>query len=156
MKTAVLALWVAGLVMVVLAIVGAVYLVAPYTPAEFQRRCRPAVLDARWRPPFDWPYLGNPLADQVRATRARGRTLLIGSEAGSGMEHALCSSPARTRLLAAASSLAGIGAYLALGALGVGGTPALLAGMAVVLALRFASIAWGVRLPTFRVPDGEA
>jgi len=57
-----------------------------------------------------------------------------------------------TEPLYATAAIAGASGYLALEAAGVARTPAALAGMAIVAALRLAAIGWGLRLPAVRVP----
>jgi hypothetical protein len=51
------------------------YLAVPFTPSEFDKTCRPAFIDAWWKPPFDWSYFGNPLAEHLREARAGGLEL---------------------------------------------------------------------------------
>ena len=53
----------------------------------------------------------------------------------------------------ATAALAGGGLYVVLQALGLGDVTAALAGMAMVVALRFLAIIWGLHLPAFRLPD---
>jgi uncharacterized membrane protein YeiH len=57
--------------------------------------------------------------------------------------------------LYATAAIAGIGAYLAAQAVGLGIEPASYLGMGVVAGLRFAAIRWNLRLPVFRLPDEE-
>jgi uncharacterized membrane protein YeiH len=54
------------------------------------------------------------------------------------------------------AAVAGIGAYLGLAALGVPDEGAAAAGMALVAAVRLASMRWGFRLPTVRFPPESA
>lgn len=55
--------------------------------------------------------------------------------------------------LYATAAIAGSAVYLILQGLGVARTPAALAGMATVFALRLAAILWRLRLPVFDLPD---
>lgn len=55
--------------------------------------------------------------------------------------------------LYATAAIAGVGAYLAAEAAGLGSESASYLGMGVVAGLRFAAIRWNLRLPVFRVPD---
>jgi uncharacterized membrane protein YeiH len=57
--------------------------------------------------------------------------------------------------LYATASLAGATLYLILERAGIDRTHSALAGMSTVATLRFAAIAWGLRLPTFEVPDSK-
>ena len=94
----------------VLCLVAAAYLLLPFTPDEFDRRCRSAVVDAWWEPPFDgWSWVGNPLADEIEDARAEGRSLTIGTSDPDTMHHSLCSSPARTRVLAGTAAIVAAG-----------------------------------------------
>lgn len=61
----------------------------------------------------------------------------------------------RKGALYASTAIIGVTAYLLLQALGVPRSTSSIAGMTIVVALRFASIAWGLSLPVFRVPEGE-
>lgn len=60
----------------------------------------------------------------------------------------------RTETLYATAAVAGASTYLLLTEVGVGRTPAALIGMATVASLRFAAIAWRLRLPAFEVGEG--
>jgi uncharacterized membrane protein YeiH len=60
-----------------------------------------------------------------------------------------------TQTLYATAAIAGAAVYLALQSLGVERTVAALAGMAVVAGVRFAAIAWQLRLPAARVHGHE-
>ena len=90
---------------VALGLVATAYLLLPFTPDEFDRRCRSAVVDAWWEPPFGWSSLGNPLADRIEEARADGQSISIGTSDPDTMHHSLCSSPARTRVLGAAAAV---------------------------------------------------
>jgi uncharacterized membrane protein YeiH len=57
------------------------------------------------------------------------------------------------RTLYATAAIAGASAYLTLQTFGVPRTFAALAGMGAIAVLRFAAIAWGLRLPVVRVRD---
>jgi uncharacterized membrane protein YeiH len=57
--------------------------------------------------------------------------------------------------LYATAAIAGAMTYLVSQAVGLGRTPAALAGMAAVVGLRLAAILWGLRLPVFGVPNRE-
>ena len=58
--------------------------------------------------------------------------------------------------LYASAAIAGTSAYFVLGSLGVGRTPATLAGMAIVAGVRLAAIWWRLQLPVFRLePPGS-
>src|SRR5205085_2058909 len=57
--------------------------------------------------------------------------------------------------LYATAAIAGVGAYLAAEASGVGTEAASYLGMGVIAGLRFAAIRWKLRLPVFRLPDEE-
>lgn len=59
----------------------------------------------------------------------------------------------RRGYLYASTAVAGAGVYLALQSLGVTRSSSALIGMATVAGLRFASIAWGLHLPVFRIPE---
>jgi uncharacterized membrane protein YeiH len=61
----------------------------------------------------------------------------------------------RAGYLYATAAIAGTGFYFALEALGLARPMATLAGMTVVVALRFASIRWGLELPVFRLTTDE-
>ena len=58
--------------------------------------------------------------------------------------------------LYATASIAGITVYLLTSRAGLATTAAVLLGMSVVAAIRFAAILWRLRLPVFQVPDEEA
>jgi uncharacterized membrane protein YeiH len=58
--------------------------------------------------------------------------------------------------LYATAAIAGSSVYLILQGIGVAPTPASLAGMATVFALRLAAILWRLRLPVFDLPDEGA
>jgi uncharacterized membrane protein YeiH len=60
----------------------------------------------------------------------------------------------RKGTLYASTAVAGIVVYLSLQSLGTPRPAASAAGMLTVVTLRFASIAWGLRLPVFKV-EGE-
>ena len=55
----------------------------------------------------------------------------------------------------ATAAIAGGSLYVVLQALGVGAVTATLAGMAMIVALRFSAIIWGLQLPVFRLTDNE-
>ncbi|MEZ5331793.1 MAG: trimeric intracellular cation channel family protein [Thermoanaerobaculia bacterium] len=55
--------------------------------------------------------------------------------------------------LYATAVIVGVSGYLGLEALGVATTPAALAGMALIVALRFTAILFRLGLPTFRLPE---
>ena len=55
--------------------------------------------------------------------------------------------------LYATAAIAGATAYLMAQSVGVDRTAAAVLGMVAVVALRLASILWGLRLPVFLVPD---
>ena len=55
----------------------------------------------------------------------------------------------------ATAAIAGGGCYVVLQGLGLGEITATLAGMAVVVALRFSAIIWGLQLPVFRLQDDD-
>jgi uncharacterized membrane protein YeiH len=57
--------------------------------------------------------------------------------------------------LYATAAIAGATVYLMLQSAGVARMPAAQLGMATVVALRLASILWGLRLPVFLVPDDD-
>lgn len=57
--------------------------------------------------------------------------------------------------LYATAAIIGIAVYLACQFLGLDRTAAALAGMATVAGLRLAAIFWGLRLPTFHIPDRD-
>lgn len=61
----------------------------------------------------------------------------------------------RKGTLYASTAVIGCTAYLVLQSLGVPRPTSAAAGMITVAALRFASIAWGLSLPVFRVPEGR-
>ena len=53
----------------------------------------------------------------------------------------------------ATAALTGGGLYVVLQTLGLGEVIAVLAGMALIVALRFSAIIWGLKLPVFRLPE---
>lgn len=59
----------------------------------------------------------------------------------------------RPGTLYATTAIAGATVYLLLQAAGLARSPAALSGMAMVAALRFGAILWGLRLPVFILPD---
>ena len=61
----------------------------------------------------------------------------------------------RPGTLYASAAIAGTTAYFALQTLGVARGPAMVTGMAVVAAVRFASVWWRLHLPVYRLPDDE-